>query len=98
LQSALREYQHLLKIWIPRAEETLDLGNGHQLQFISVPTPRWPDGLCTYDPASRILFTDKLFGCHVCADEVFDENWKRLDEDRRFYYDCLMPLNPGRWK
>ena len=89
LQSALREQEQLLKIWVPRAEETLDLGNGHQLQFISVPTPRWPDGLCTYDPASRILFTDKLFGCHVCADEVFDENWKRLDEDRRFYYDCL---------
>lgn len=89
LQSALREYQGLLKIWVPRAEDTLDLGNGHQLQFISIPTPRWPDGLCTYDPASRILFTDKLFGCHVCADEVFDENWKRLDEDRRFYYDCL---------
>jgi flavorubredoxin len=89
LQSALREYQHLLKIWIPRAEDTLDLGNGHQLQFISVPTPRWPDGLCTYDPATRILFTDKLFGCHVCGDEVFDDNWKRLDEDRRFYYDCL---------
>ncbi len=89
LQSALREQEQLLKIWVPRAEETLDLGNGHQLQFISVPTPRWPDGLCTYDPASRILFTDKLFGCHVCADEIFDENWKRLDEDRRFYYDCL---------
>ena len=89
LQSALREQEQLLKIWVPRAEETLNLGNGHQLQFISVPTPRWPDGLCTYDPASRILFTDKLFGCHVCADEVFDENWKRLDEDRRFYYDCL---------
>ena len=89
LQSALKEQQQLLNIWVPRAEETLDLGNGHQLQFISVPTPRWPDGLCTYDPASRILFTDKLFGCHVCADEIFDENWKRLDEDRRFYYDCL---------
>lgn len=89
LQSALREYEALLRIWVPRADETLDLGQGHQLQFISVPTPRWPDGLCTYDPASRILFTDKLFGCHVCADEVFDDNWKRLDEDRRFYYDCL---------
>jgi len=89
LQSALKEQEQLLNIWVPRAEETLDLGNGHQLQFISVPTPRWPDGLCTYDPASRILFTDKLFGCHVCADEIFDENWKRLDEDRRFYYDCL---------
>ncbi|HEY9672587.1 MAG TPA: diflavin flavoprotein [Waterburya sp.] len=89
LQSALREYQEQLKIWIPRAEDTLDLGRGHQLQFISIPTPRWPDGLCTYDPESRILFTDKLFGCHVCGDEVLDENWKRLDEDRRFYYDCL---------
>jgi flavorubredoxin/flavin reductase (DIM6/NTAB) family NADH-FMN oxidoreductase RutF len=89
LHSALREYQEQLTIWVPRADEILDLGQGHQLQFISVPTPRWPDGLCTYDPATRILFTDKLFGCHVCGDEVFDENWKRLDEDRRFYYDCL---------
>lgn len=89
LQNALREYQALLKIWIPRADETIDLGQGHQLQFISIPTPRWPDGLCTYDPVTRILFTDKLFGCHVCGDEVLDENWKRLDEDRRFYYDCL---------
>src|SRR5919199_2032451 len=78
-----------LKIWVPRADDTLDLGRGHQLQFISIPTPRWPDGLCTYDPQSRILFTDKLFGAHVCGDEVFDENWKRLDEDRHFYYDCL---------
>ncbi|GAB4203467.1 MAG: diflavin flavoprotein [Coleofasciculaceae cyanobacterium] len=89
LQSALREYQALLRIWVPRADETLDLGQGHQLQFISIPTPRWPDGLCTYDPATRVLFTDKLFGCHVCGDEVLDEHWKRLDEDRRFYYDCL---------
>jgi flavorubredoxin/flavin reductase (DIM6/NTAB) family NADH-FMN oxidoreductase RutF len=78
-----------LKIWVPRADDILDLGRGHELQFIPIPTPRWPDGLCTYDPQSRILFTDKLFGTHVCGDEVFDENWKRLDEDRHFYYDCL---------
>lgn len=87
LQSALREYQP--KIWIPRSEDTLDLGRGHQLQFIPIPTPRWPDGLCTYDPATRVLFTDKLFGAHLCGDEIFDENWKALDENRRFYYDCL---------
>src|SRR6476659_5700944 len=30
LQSALREQEQLLKIWIPRAEDILDLGNGHQ--------------------------------------------------------------------
>ncbi|MEQ9235711.1 diflavin flavoprotein [Coleofasciculus sp. E2-BRE-01] len=87
LQNALREHQ--CNIWVPKGEETLDLGQNHQLQFIPIPTPRWPDGQCTYDPQSRILFTDKLFGAHVCGDELFDENWKRLDEDRRYYYDCL---------
>jgi flavorubredoxin len=78
-----------LKIWVARGEETLDLGKGHQLQFIPTPTPRWPDGLCTYDPQTRILFSDKLFGAHVCGEQIFDESWKLLDEDRRFYYDCL---------
>lgn len=87
LQNALREHQ--CNIWVPKGEETLDLGQNHQLQFIPIPTPRWPDGQCTYDPQSRILFTDKLFGAHVCGDQLFDENWKRLDEDRRYYYDCL---------
>ncbi|MEQ9667612.1 diflavin flavoprotein [Coleofasciculus sp. G2-EDA-02] len=87
LQNALREHQ--CNVWVPKGEEPLDLGQNHHLQFIPIPTPRWPDGQCTYDPQSRILFTDKLFGAHVCGDELFDENWKRLDEDRRYYYDCL---------
>lgn len=78
-----------LNISVARGEETLDLGRGHQLQFIPMPSPRWPDELYTYDPETRILFSDKLFGVHVCGEEVFDEGWKLLDEDRRYYYDCL---------
>lgn len=77
------------KIHIVRSEDTLDLGGGHQLQFIAVPTPRWADGICTYDNATRILYTDKFFGVHVCSDVLFDEDWKQLDEDRRYYFDCL---------
>ncbi len=50
-----------LKIELVRSEDTLDLGGGHQLQFVTVRTPRWADGLCTYDSATRILYTDKLF-------------------------------------
>jgi flavorubredoxin/flavin reductase (DIM6/NTAB) family NADH-FMN oxidoreductase RutF len=72
-----------------RFEDTLDLGGEHQLQFLTVPTPRWPDGLITYDAATQILYTDKFFGVHVCNDILFDENWKQLDEDRRYYFDCL---------
>ncbi|MBD1822258.1 flavin reductase [Cyanobacteria bacterium FACHB-DQ100] len=72
-----------------RGEEVLDLGKGHELQFAFTPTPRWVDGLCTYDPATRILYTDKFFGAHVCDDAIFDENWKQLDDDRHYYFDCL---------
>lgn len=74
---------------IVRDEEILDLGNGHQLQFRFVPTPRHPDALCTYDAATGILYTDKLFGAHVCGDEVIDAHWRTLSDDRRYYFDCL---------
>jgi len=72
-----------------RGDEVLDLGQGHELRFVFVPTPRWPDALCTYDAATRILFTDKFFGAHLCDEPVLDDNWKQLDEDRHYYFDCL---------
>ncbi|MGC1309449.1 MAG: diflavin flavoprotein [Phormidesmis sp.] len=70
-------------------QSNLDLGQGHCLQLLTVPTPRWPDGLWTYDPATQILFSDKFFGAHVCGDALFDENWRQLEGDRRYYFDCL---------
>ncbi|MDZ8184667.1 MAG: diflavin flavoprotein [Nostoc sp. ChiSLP02] len=79
-----------LKILVMRGEETLDLGNGHNLEFIPTPNPRYADHLCTYDPQTEILYSDKLFGAHVCGDQVFDEGWEIYSEDRRYYFDCLM--------
>ncbi|MCC5662487.1 diflavin flavoprotein [Nostoc sp. CHAB 5784] len=79
-----------LQILVMRGEETLDLGNGHNLQFIPTPNPRYADQLCTYDPQTEILYSDKLFGAHVCGDQVFDEGWEVYNEDRRYYFDCLM--------
>jgi flavorubredoxin/flavin reductase (DIM6/NTAB) family NADH-FMN oxidoreductase RutF len=79
-----------LPVIVMRGEETLDLGKGHNLQFIPTPNPRYPDQLCTYDPQTEILYTDKLFGAHICGDQVFDEGWEIFNEDRRYYFDCLM--------
>ncbi|WP_071188207.1 diflavin flavoprotein [Trichormus sp. NMC-1] len=79
-----------LSILVMRGEETLDLGKGHHLQFIPTPNPRYADELCTYDPQTEILFSDKLFGAHICGDQVFDEGWEVFNEDRRYYFDCLM--------
>lgn len=78
-----------LNILVVRGEERLNLGKGHELRFVATPTPRWPDELCTYDPQTQIVFTDKLFGAHVCGDQVFDEGWSVYSEDRRYYYDSL---------
>ena len=79
-----------LEIKVMRGEETLNLGGGHRLLFTPIPTPRWPDGLASYDPKTQILFTDKFFGAHVCGHQVFDEGWSVYNEDRRYYFDCLM--------
>lgn len=87
LKSTFPDWEN--RILIVRSEDSLDLGHGHQLQFITVPTPRWPDALCTQDLATSILYTDKLFATHYCSDDIWDNNWQELDGDRRYYFDCL---------
>ena len=79
-----------LNIQVIKGEDTLDLGQGHILEFIPTPNSRYPDHLCTYDTKTEVLYTDKIFGCHVCGDRVFDEGWTVDLEDRRYYFDCLM--------
>ncbi len=78
-----------LLIIVVRGSETLDLGQGHQLQFWVTPTPRWPDLMCTYDSVTRILFSDKLFGCHLCAEHLLDENRTALLEDQQHYFQSV---------
>jgi flavorubredoxin/flavin reductase (DIM6/NTAB) family NADH-FMN oxidoreductase RutF len=79
-----------LKIKIVKGDESLNLGKGHHLEFIPTPNPRFPDQLCTFDPQTKILFTDKLFGAHVCGEQVLDEGWTVYHDDRRYYFDCLI--------
>jgi flavorubredoxin/flavin reductase (DIM6/NTAB) family NADH-FMN oxidoreductase RutF len=79
-----------LKIITIKGDDSIDLGQGHILKFILAPTPRWPDRMLTYDIKTQVLYSDKLFGCHVCGDQVFDEGWEAYAEDRRYYFDCLM--------
>ena len=78
------------RIKVMRGDSTLNLGKGHRLIFTPIPTPRWPGALATYDTKTQVLYTDKLFGAHVCGDQIFDEGWTVYSEDRRYYFDCLM--------
>jgi len=73
--------------------DRLDLGHGHNLEFISAPNLHWPDTMFTYDPQTQILFTCDAFGLHYCSDPTFDEDLGAIEADFRFYYDCLMAPN-----
>lgn len=44
------------KSQVVKQGDFLDLGNGHELTFISAPNLHWPDTILTYDPKTRILF------------------------------------------
>jgi flavorubredoxin/flavin reductase (DIM6/NTAB) family NADH-FMN oxidoreductase RutF len=73
--------------------DRLDLGNGHELEFVIAPNLHWPDTIFTFDHKTQILFTCDAFGMHYCSNSTFDENLADIEEDYRYYYDCLMGPN-----
>ena len=73
--------------------ETIDLGQGHVIEFVNAPNLHWPDTIFSYDHKTGILFTCDAFGMHYCSDATYDEDLKAIEKDYRFYYDCLMGPN-----
>ena len=73
--------------------DRLDLGKGHELEFVMAPNLHWPDTIFTYDAGSQTLFTCDAFGMHFCSDATYDEDLATIEADFRFYYDCLMGPN-----
>lgn len=82
--------EHPLNIISVKNEYELDLGKGHILELFTTPNPRYPDQLLTFDRQTKICYTDKLFSAHVCGDQILDEGWKIYQEDRRYYFDCVI--------
>ena len=73
--------------------DRLDLGNGHELEFVIAPNLHWPDTIFTYDHMTQILFTCDAFGMHYCSDATFDEDLDAISGEYKYYYECLMAPN-----
>ncbi|MEA5618301.1 diflavin flavoprotein [Cronbergia sp. UHCC 0137] len=73
--------------------DRLNLGNGHEIEFVIAPNLHWPDTIFSFDHKTQTLFTCDAFGAHYCSDSTFDDDLAAIEADFHYYYDCLMGPN-----
>ncbi|MCP9916343.1 diflavin flavoprotein [Cyanobium sp. ATX 6F1] len=75
---------------VVKQEVSRDLAAGHRLSLIPVPTPRWPGALVAFEAKTGLLMSGKFFAAHLCTETFAEANSSSSEEDRRYFYDCLM--------
>jgi flavorubredoxin/flavin reductase (DIM6/NTAB) family NADH-FMN oxidoreductase RutF len=75
---------------VVKQEVSRELAGGHRLTLIPVPTPRWPGALVAFEESSGLLMSGKFFSAHLCSSSFAEANPSSTEEDRRYFYDCLM--------
>ena len=77
-------------IEVVKQDTSSPLADGHLLRLIPTPTPRWPDGLMAFEETTGLLMSGKFFAAHLCSEDFAEANRSSTEEDRRYFYDCLM--------
>ena len=80
----------LPRIDVVKQEASRRLADGHVLRLIPTPTPRWPGALMAFEETSGLLMSGKFFAAHLCSESFAETNRSSTEEDRRYFYDCLM--------
>ncbi len=72
--------------------DSLDLGGGISLDFISAPNLHWPDSIFSYCKALKTVFTCDFLGAHYCEPTITDEliPYPEKYEDAFHYYYCAI--------
>ncbi|WP_216919998.1 diflavin flavoprotein [Synechococcus sp. CCAP 1479/9] len=77
-------------IEVVKQETSRTLADGHVLTLLPTPTPRWPGGLIAFEATTGLLMSGKFFAAHLCTEDFAEANRTSTEEDRRYYFDCLM--------
>lgn len=62
--------------------DTLDLGNGHILNFIDIPNVHWPDTIGTFDTLTGTLFSCDAFGSFgkIIEDRIYEDEFSAEEQ------------------
>ena len=75
---------------VVKQEGCRPLAHGFRLCLYPAPTPRWPGSLMAFEESTGLLMSGKFFAAHLCSDAWAESNRSSTEEDRRYFYDCLM--------
>ena len=75
---------------VVKQEASRQLSDGHVVRLIPTPTPRWPGSLMAFEETTGLLMSGKFFAAHLCSESYAEANRNSTEEDRRYFYDCLM--------
>ena len=75
---------------VVKQEVCRHLAGNFSLCLIPVPTPRWPGALMAFEQSTGLLMSSKYFSAHLCVEPFAEANRSSTEEDRRWFYDCLM--------
>jgi len=75
---------------VVKQEICRELANGYRLCLLPTPTPRWPGALVAFEERTGLLMSGKFFAAHFCTEAWAESNRSSTEEDRRYFYDCLM--------
>jgi flavorubredoxin len=81
--------------------DSVDLGNGHILQFTEIPNVHWPDTIATFDTATGTLFSCDAFGgfgkinTSIFVDELDKNEVDKYESDTiRYFSNILGTFSP----
>ncbi len=89
-------YGHTENVTVVKDGDSLDLGQGHVVKFVSIPNVHWPDTMASFDEKTGVLFSCDAFGAFgklgkekYAEDITAEEMEVALKETVRYYSNIL---------